>query len=155
MGVTHFDGLDAVSSMAIGGVTLVPTATQLNSLYAYGLQVFDSTFTVAQVNAGTSAIVPAVSGKQFIPTYVAMKATGSAGGATLIRLVEETSSGVVLSHVVADCTDGTWVYSAGGTVVATLLNTVLVANKAILIDKTGSTLTTTTAVRVIVMGAYI
>lgn len=32
MGVTHFDGLDAVSSLAIGGVTLAATAAEIDAL---------------------------------------------------------------------------------------------------------------------------
>jgi hypothetical protein len=120
------------------------------------MTVFDVTATLAEVNAGTKVIVPAVSDKSFWPVLAAMQAIGGAAAdATLIRLIEETSSGVVLSHVVADMTENTWVGATGGTVVATLLDKPLVANKAILIDKTGSALTTCTHVRAVVMGYYI
>lgn len=154
MGYTHHAGIDA-ALLKINGTQLTATATQLNDAINYGMQVFDVTATTAQVNAGTKVIVPGVAAKQFVPVTVAMKCTGSASGATLLRLVEETSSSVILSHVVADCTDGVWVWEAGGTVVTTLLRSPLVAAKAVLIDKTGSSLATTTAVRVIVSGFYI
>lgn len=119
-------------------------------------QVFDVVATTAEVNAGTKVIVPVVSGKSFWPIIAAMQAVGgNASGATLVRLVEQTSSGVVLSHVVADMTAGTWVGITGGTVVATLMDKPLVADKAILIDKTGVDLATCTAVRAVVVGSYV
>lgn len=122
-----------------------------------GVATFDETATVAQVNAGTFVVVPAVTGKSFYPITAMMRAQGgNAGTATLIRLVEETSSGVVLSHVIADMTSGTWVGRTGGTSVATLLdNLPLVAAKAILLDKTGGALDTCTHVRAVVAGFYV
>lgn len=118
--------------------------------------VFDVTATLVQVNAGTTAIVPAVAGKQFLPLDVWMQAIGGAAAtATLVRLVEETSNAVVLSHVIADMTENTWVGKTGGTVVITALCTPLVAAKAILIDKTGAGLATCTHVRAVVTGFYV
>ena len=38
---------------------------------------FDVTLTTVQVNAGTSAIVPGIAGKQFYPVFAAMSATGT------------------------------------------------------------------------------
>lgn len=37
MGVTHFDGIDAVSTLAIGGVTVTATAAEINAMAGQGL----------------------------------------------------------------------------------------------------------------------
>jgi hypothetical protein len=139
---------------AIADLELQGQATK-DALLAASVQTFDVTLTTADVNAGTSVIVPGVTGKSFLPMFAAFKCAGAASGATLLRLVEETSSGVVLSHVVADCTDGAWVGRTGGTPVSTLMDKPLVSGKDILADKTGSALATTTEVRYLVMGVYV
>lgn len=140
--------------LKIGGVAVTATPAELNAAAAVLLK-FDAVLTVAQVEAGTTAIVPAVTGKQFVPTLVAWKAVGSAAGATLIQVVVETSGVVVLSHVVADCTDGVWVGETGGTVVATGMRFPAQSGKKLLVGKTGAALTTTTALRVLVEGFYV
>lgn len=163
--------IESGASLKIAGTALTITAAEVNALHSAGLTaanlaalkagtfaplVFDVTATLAEVNAGTKVIVPSVADKQFLPTDVWMQATGgNAGAATLVRLIEETSSGVILSHVIADMTQNTWVGKTGGTVVTTLLGSPLVAAKAILIDKTGAALTTCTSVRAIVTGFYV
>jgi len=157
MGVTHFDGLDAVSSFAIGGVTVTASAAELNLLDGISAvsSFFDHTVTTAEVKAG-HVVVPAITGKQFFPTFAAMVATGDVTTATVISLVESTTAGVVLSHVAADMTDGTWVGPTGGTVVTTKLNTALTVSEGIkIVDTAANSLTVTTAIRVIVAGYYI
>jgi hypothetical protein len=161
MGVTHFDGLDAVSSFAIGGVTVTATAAELNLLDGIGAvaSIFDHTFTTAEIkaqNGVSNLLVPAIAGKQFFPVYAAMCAAGSVTTSTTIRLVESTSAGVVLSHIAADMTDGVWVGPTGGTVVITKLNSALTISEGItIIDAAANSLTVTTAIRAIVAGYYI
>jgi hypothetical protein len=143
------------------GTAVTATAAELNAVTAMvagtaSPQVFDVTATRAQVNAGATAIVPAVSGKQFIALDAWMVAIGGDPSAsTLIRLKEETSNGVVLSHPIADFASAAWVGKSGGTGVTTLLATPLVANKAILIDQTGTALATATSIRAVVVGFYV
>jgi hypothetical protein len=97
-----------------------------------------------------------VAGKQFIALDAWMAVIGGDPTAsTLIRLKEETSNAVVMSHVIADFASNAWVGKTGGTVVTTALATPLVANKAILIDQTGTALATSTSVRAIVVGFYV
>jgi hypothetical protein len=164
MGVTHFDGLDAVTTFAIGGVTVTLTAAEMNTLHSLGLSgtggFFDQSFTTAVIkaqNGVANILVPAITGKQFFATFAAMVALGgNAGGATTVRLVESTSAGVVLSHVVADMTTGTWVSVTGGTVVITKLNTPLVISEGIaIVDVAANSLTTCTSVRAVVAGYYL
>jgi len=160
MGVTHFDGLDAESSFAIGGVTVALTAAEMNTLHALGLSgtggFFDHTVTAAEVKACNHIVVPAITGKQFFPIFAAMQAAGSVTTSTVITLREQTSHGVVLSHIAADMTDTTWVGPTGGTPVITLLNTALTVSEGIEIaDTAANSLTVTTAIRVIVAGYYI
>jgi hypothetical protein len=121
-----------------------------------GSFVIDQTNTLAELNAGTSAIVPSRTGKQIIVDNFWQAIVGSnLAGATLVRLVEETSSNVVMSHVIADYNSNAWVTKAGGTVVTTYLEKPLVAAKAVLLDKTGSTATGPTAIRTVAIGRYI
>jgi hypothetical protein len=123
-------------------------------VYSTGaLSWFDVTLTTAQVNAGTSVVVPGIAGKQFYPTFAAMSATGTPTVATVLSLIK-SGGGVVLSHAVADLTSGLWAGPTGGTVVTTLLNTALTAATGIVATSAG-TLTTTTAMRYVVAGYYI
>lgn len=164
MGVTHFDGLDAVSSFALGGTTVTLTAAEMNGIHNAGLasivsggnQLFlASSHLMATVNAGSGIVVPAVAGKQFFPVWAALQAVGgNAGTCTLIRLMED-AGGVVLSHARADVVTTAWAGPTGGTVVTTLLGTALTAGKGILIDKTGGNLDTATSVKAVVAGYYI
>ena len=117
------------------------------------LSWFDVTLSTSQVNAGTSIVVPAITGKQFYPTFAAMSATGTPTVATVLSLIK-SGGGVVLSHVIADLTSGLWAGPTGGTVVTTLLNTALTVSTGIVATSTG-TLTTTTAMRYVVSGYYI
>jgi hypothetical protein len=147
-----------INTLASSGVTnadliklhaITATAATLNSVPSY----FDVTLTTTQVNAGTSFVVPAVTGKQFYPVFAAMSCTGTPSVASVLSLIQDPS-GVVLSHVVADLATTLWAGPTGGTVVTTLLNTALTVSKGILATSTG-TLTTTTAVRYIVCGYYL
>ena len=118
--------------------------------------LFDVVATVAEINAGTKVIVPAQTGKQFIPlNFWAFSAGSNMAGATLIRLIHETTSNVVMSHAIADFNSNAVVYKTGGTVVITELEKMMPSNKAILCDKTGSTLTGVTSVCFIVQGIYV
>lgn len=165
--------IDIIASGAIkiGGVALTPNAAQINKLATLAssaaqidaavdgtsaMQVIRTSATVAQVEAGTVSVVPAVAGKQFIVTDMLMRSTGSAAGATLIQLIEETANTVYMSHVIADMSDGVWVGKVGGTVVVTgyTAGGRLAAGKKLFIGKTGGALTGTTKVDVIVTGYY-
>lgn len=124
-----------------------------------GAACYDQTFTTAVIKAQnhtTNLLVPKITGKQFYCTFAAMCAAGSVTTATTIRLVETSAAGVVLSHVAADMTDGTWVGPTGGTVVVTNMNTALPSGAGIeIVDVTANTLTVTTAIRAVVFGYYI
>jgi len=120
-------------------------------------QVFDVTLTVAEANGtaqGGTVIVPGIAGKSFVPTHAAFCCTGSAGGATLIRIADEDGN-VVLSHVVADCTDGAWVSHTGGTPVITKMNFPTATGKGLKLQPTVADITTTTAIRALVEGYYV
>jgi hypothetical protein len=173
-GYTHYKGIDA-EHLCIGGVevdqsswgitNLVPTVAQLNTLYAsYVAQltnpvVIRKNVTTAQMNAGTTAVVPAVAGMRFqvLGYGISMRANGTAAGPTTIGLKEDGGA-VFLSHVTADMTDGVWNSTVGGTAVITGLTTggmTAVANKALLAYVAGGTaLITTTSVDYIVAGYY-
>ena len=123
---------------------------------AAAVQVYEKTVTLVQLNAGITAVVPAVSGKRFIAIDAWMEAIGADPAAgTLIRLKEETSNAVVMSHVIADFASNAVVGKTGGTVVTTKLGTPLTANKAILMDATGNAMTTVTSIHAIVIGFYV
>jgi len=123
---------------------------------AIGMEKIDVTLTLAQINAGT-AVVAAKAGESFCPVDVWMQTPGSdIAAATLVRLVEETSSNVVISHVIADLASSAWAAKAGGTVVTTYLGKVMAAGKALLADKTGTTATGANGgVRFIVFGFWV
>jgi hypothetical protein len=85
-----------------------------------------------------------------------MVATGAVTTSTTIRLVDTSTSGVVLSHVAADMGDGVWVGNTGGTVVTTKLDTDLTISEGIkIVDVAANSLTVCTAIRVIVAGYYV
>jgi len=160
MGFTHFSGIDA-EVLAIDGTTVTLTAAEMNALHDLGLAgaggFFDVSIAVAAINTDngvSNLVVPAITGKQFFPTFAAMVAAGSVTTATVISLTEETTDGVVLSHVAADMASGVWAGPTGGTVVTTKLNTALTVSEGIKIVATGN-LTVTTAIRVIVAGYYL
>ena len=165
----HFDGslfttalaTLNVTTLSLGGTAITATADEINLLDGISAVagLYDHTFTTAEIkaqNGTTNLLVPGITGKQFFPVFAAMCAAGDVTTATTIRLVESTTAGVVLSHVAADMTDGTWVSVTGGTVVTTLLNTALTVDEGItIVDVTADTLTVTTAIRAIVAGYYI
>jgi hypothetical protein len=93
--------------------------------------IWDTTITLAQANAG-AVIVPNKTGYYFVPISARFKAIGgNATGPTTLVLYETGTIGtVVLSHVTADCTSGTWVGPTGGTAVATYLNVLPLATVA-------------------------
>ena len=142
-----------LNSLTASGATAAKMAAIMGG--TYGPVVYDTSHTLAQVNAGATCVT-AVAGKRFIVQDAWMEAVGADPAAcTLIRLVEETSNAVIMSHVVADFASNVVVGKTGGTVVTTKLNTPLVANKAVKIGVTGDACTTVTSIRVIVIGVYV
>ena len=144
---------------AAAGTLVNATAAQLNSFTAgtFAPLVFDTTVTLSQLNAGVTAVVPAVSAKRFIVLDAWMVAIGGNPTAgTLIRLKEETSNAIVMSHAILDFASNAWTGRlTGGTVVTTNIGIPLVANKAILMDATGDAMSTTTSILAIVVGFYV
>lgn len=179
MGVTHFSGLDAVDSLAIGGVTVSATAAELNAsagvtagmAAASKAVVLDSSkvndgvvltiranHLAAAITAGTATAVPAVTGKSFCVLDIRMRAKGgNVSGPTTVEVAEETSGTVFLSHVVADLTQNTWVGQVEGTPVKTGITAggMVVAGKKLLVTDTGGTgFATATSLDTIVTGYY-
>jgi len=118
--------------------------------------VYRKNVSTALVNAGATAVVPAVSGKRFHVISLMMKSNGVAGGATSVGIQEDGGS-VFLSHVVADLTDGVWQDTVTGTPTITGMTaggTTAAANKGLLAMCAGGTLTGTTSVDYIVCGYY-
>jgi hypothetical protein len=121
---------------------------------------WDITMTIAEFNGTTQGgmvIVPGVVGKSFVPTDVMFKVTGGAavGGSLVLLQVVDEDGGVVLSHVKADCTDGTWVSKTGGTVVSTRMSFPTATGKGLKCQPTGADVGTATGARVLVKGFYI
>ena len=162
MGVTHFSGLDAVDSFAIGGVTVDATAAELNALAdgtpTEGLIVYRVRSAVAAVTAGTATAVPAITGRSFCVIDARMRAVGgNLSGPTTVEIVEETSGDVFLSHVTADLTSGVWHDTATGTAVITNITAggLVVAGKKLLVTDTGgSASATATSIDTIVVGYW-
>lgn len=146
--------------LGAGAGTLVgSTAAQLDAAVAGTPLVYRTNVTAAQVNAGTTAVVPAVAGKRFQVLHIAMAAAGgNVSGPTTVEVVEETAGTVFLSHVTADLTDGTWHNLVTGTPVITGITAggmTSADNKALLVTKTGGTdFATATGLDVIVVGYY-
>lgn len=121
--------------------------------------VWDIRMTLVEANGTTQGgmvIVPPIVGKSFVPTGAKFKVKGAnAGGATLIRIADEDNN-VVLSHVVADVTDGAWVSLTGGTPVATKIDFPTATGKGLKFQPTVADITgAITEVRAIVTGYYI
>ncbi|MCR4338520.1 MAG: hypothetical protein NUW01_01390 [Gemmatimonadaceae bacterium] len=143
-----------------GAGTLVgSTAAQLDAAVAGTPLVYRTNVTAAQVNAGTTAVVPAVASKRFQVLHISMAAAGGAvSGPTTVEVIEETAGTVFLSHVTADLTDGVWHNHITGTPVITgITNGGMTSadNKALLVTKTGGTdFATATGLDVVVVGYY-
>jgi len=106
--------------------------------------------TLAELNAG-KVIVPGVAGRQIVVTDAKMRAIGGALGAvTLIRLVESTSSGVVLSNTQATATQDTWLNANTANAVSTKMAVALTAGEGVKLDKTGNAGTVATHIDVVV-----
>jgi len=145
--------------LGIEGVTADASELNLTTGLKAGTltpKLFECEASILEVNAGDCIVAPSKSGHCLIPVDAWMVAVGAdPAGSTLIRLVEETSDAVVMSHVVADFANNAWVGKAGGTVVTTKLGTPLASGKSILVQKTGDALTGATAIRCLVLGFYI
>lgn len=113
----------AVKAVFVKLHAISSAAVDIDAAVAQGaaaVQVYEKVVTLAQLNAGVTAVVPAVSGKRFITLDAWMEAVGSdPADGTLIRLKEETSNAVVMSHVIADFASNAVVGKTGGTVVIT------------------------------------
>jgi len=150
-----------ITALKLGGVAVTSTAAELNLLDGISAVagLYDKTLTTAQINTNnsvTNLVVPPVTGKQFFPVFGAWVCAGSPSVSTVMQLVESTTAGVIISHVVADCGSGVWAGPSGGTVVTTLLNTALTVSEGVKFTVTANgSLATTTAVRCIVAGYYI
>ncbi len=120
--------------------------------------VWDVTLTAAEANGtsqGGSVIVPGKVGKSFVPIDAQWRCSGgTTAGFTLQRIADE-DNGVVMSHVLADCTNGAWVSQRGGTVVVTRLGLPTATGKGLKFQPTGNDMTGATTVRVIIVGYYI
>jgi len=141
------------------GTLVASTAAQLDAAVAGTPLVYRTNVTAAQVNAGVTAVVPAVAGKRFQVMHISMAAAGgSVSGPTTVEVVEETAGTVFLSHVTADLTDGTWHNLVTGTPVITGISAggmTAVDNKALLVTKTGGTdFAGATSLDVVVVGYY-
>lgn len=141
------------------GTLVASTAAQIDAAVAGTPLIYRTSLTAAQVNAGVTAVVPAVAGKQFQVLGISMRATGGAvSGPTTVEVVEETAGTVFLSHVTADLTQDTWHNLVTGTPVITGMTAggmTGVANKALIVTKTGGTdFATATGLDVIVSGYY-
>ena len=146
--------------LGAGAGTLVgSTAAQLDAAVAGTPLVYRTNVTAAQVNAGATAVVPAVAGKRFQVLHISMAAAGgNVSGPTTVEVVEETAGTVFLSHVTADLTSGVWHNHVTGTPVITGITAggmTAVDNKALIVTKTGGTdFATATGLDVVVVGYY-
>ncbi|MFH0914827.1 MAG: hypothetical protein V1912_00060 [bacterium] len=154
-------GAVKATSLAVGPtgaeVVIASTPAQLDAAVAGTPLVYRTNVTVAQINAGATAVVPAVAGQKFQVLQILMRSNGAAADATTVAVTEETAGTVFLSHVIADLTDGAWNNHVNGTPVITGITaggTTGVANKALLLTKTGAALTGAASVDVIVVGFY-
>jgi hypothetical protein len=114
--------------------------------------------TAAEANGTAQAgmvIVPGLVGKSFVPTEVLWRCSGgTTAGFTLQRVADE-DNGVVVSHVLADCTSGAWVGRYGGTVVTTRLGLATATGKGLKFQPTGADMTGATQVDLVITGYYI
>lgn len=141
------------------GTLVASTAAQLDAAVAGTPLVYRTNVTAAQVNAGVTAVVPAVAGKRFQVMHISMAAAGgNVSGPTTVAVVEETAGTVFLSHVTADLTDGVWHNHVTGTAVITGITAggmTSADNKALLVTKAGGTdFATATGLDVTVVGYY-
>lgn len=146
--------------LGAGAGTLVgSTAAQLDAAVAGTPLVYRTNVTAAQVNAGLTAVVPAVAGKRFQVMHISMAAAGgNVSGPITVEVVEETAGTVFLSHVTADLTSGVWHNHVTGTAVITGITSggmTSADNKALLVTCAGGTaFATATGLDVTVVGYY-
>jgi hypothetical protein len=118
--------------------------------------VYRVNVSTALVNAGATAVVPAVTGQRFHVLSIMMRSNGAVAGATTVG-IKEDGGAVFLSHIAADLTSGVWHDHATGTPVITGITsggTTAVANKGLLAYCAGGTLITATSIDYIVCGYY-
>lgn len=144
---------------AAAGTLVGSTAAQIDAAVAGTPLVYRTNVTAAQINAGATAVVPAVAGKRFQVMHISMAAAGgNVSGPTTVEVVEETAATVFLSHVTADLTSGVWHNLVTGTAVITGITAggmTSADNKALIVTKTGGTdFATATGLDVVVVGYY-
>jgi len=147
-------GISAAEAVQLGLITA--TAAQIDAAVAGTPLVYRTNVTTAQVNAGVTAVVPAVAGKRFQVLSIAMRSNGNVGTATTVG-VQEDGGAIFLSHVQADLTNGVWHNLVTGTPVVTGMTSggmTAVANKALLAYCAGGVLDTATSIDYIVVGYY-
>lgn len=152
---SKIDTLD-ITALKINGTAVGSTAAQIDAAVAGTPLVYRTNVTTAQVNAGATAVVPAVAGKRFHVLSILMKSNGNVGTATTAG-VKEDGGAVFLSHVAADLTNGVWHDHVTGTPVITGITsggTTAVANKALLAYCAGGVMDTATSIDYIVCGFY-
>lgn len=148
--------IEAGGAFKIAGVAVGSSAAELDAAVAGTPLVYRKNVTTAQVNAGATAVVPAVAGKRFQVLSIAMRSNGNVGTATTAG-VKEDGGAVFLSHVAADLTNGVWHNLVTGTPVTTGITSggmTAVANKALLAYCAGGVMDTATSIDYIVVGYY-
>jgi hypothetical protein len=145
-----------ITDLKIGGTSVASTAAQIDAAVAGTPLIYRTNVLTAAVNAGATAVVPAVAGKRFHVESIMMRANGNVGTATTVG-VKEDGGAVFLSHVAGDLTNGVWHDLVTGTPVITGVTsggTTAVANKALLAYCAGGVMDTATSIDYIVCGYY-
>lgn len=125
-----------ITDLKIGGTSVASTAAQLDAAVAGTPLVYRATVTAALVNAGATAIVPAVAGKRFQVLSLQMRSNGGTVTGPATVGIKEDGGAVFLSQAVAGLTDAVWHNTITGTPVITGMTSggmTAVANKALLV----------------------
>jgi len=154
----------------IGGVTVTPTAAQINKLTTMAstaaaidaavsgeILVYRANITAALVHAAATAIVPAVAGQRFQVLSIAMRSNGGAAITATTVGVKEDGGAIFLSQATAGLTAAVWHNLVTGTPVITGMTAggmTAVANKALLAYDAGGILAGTVTMDFIVAGYY-
>jgi hypothetical protein len=155
VGTNKVAALD-VTALSLGGTAIGSTAAQLDAAVAGTPLIYRTNVTTALVNAGATAVVPAVAGKRFQVLHISMRSNGNVGTATTVG-VKEDGGAVFLSHITADLTNGVWHNHVTGTPVITGITSggmTAVANKALLAYCAGGVMDTATSIDYTVVGYY-
>lgn len=147
------------SAFKIAGVTVGSSAAQLDAAVAGTPLVYRTNVTAALVNAGATAVVPAVAGKRFQVLSIQMRANGgTVTGPTTVG-VKEDGGAIFLSQEDQVLTAAVWHNLVTGVPVTTGMTSggmTAVANKGLLAYCAGgdSTVATATSIDFTVVGYY-